>query len=456
MRANWIKGIAIAGCLLSTAGCGVFNTSLTTSWDWGGTKAEHDQRKAELAEREAQHHERWLAAGQWKPHPQSPTVDRPDAPGPATAQSPTVRFTDHRIAAHQRPEATAIGPVHPVHAVGDEQPLATTSRPVDIFGAVQGAGPGAAASTSGGETIRQVTFTTEGSDFDPDIDPSGQWVAFASTRHHENANIYLQRIGGTTVRQLTHSRGNDAMPRFSPDGRSVAFSSDRSGSWNLWLTTLDGGHARQLTHGPTQDIHPSFSPDGRRIVYSSWGARSGQWELWVIDVDNPANRQHIGYGLFPKWSPVDNRIVFQKPRQRGREWFSIWVIELEEGEARRPTELVAGDNAAAITPTWSPDGQHLVFTTVVNPPEHRGNPTSADIWVMDVDGRRRVNLTQNQFANLQPVWASDGTIYFVSNRGEGTEETIWSIRPRDAMRLVEAPWSSPTERTATVAPDDED
>lgn len=453
---RWIKGWMVAGCVFGMVGCESINSSLNTSWNWGASRAQQERRAAELAALEKQQQERWIAAAERKAAAERQAAQNSERPGPsqlATPESPTVTFTGGQTTAARVEPAAATNTPAEWDVV---EPVSPPSRPVGVFGEVAGMNPERMSAYQASENLVQITFTNEGSDFDPDIDRTGQWVAFASTRHRKNADIYIQKIGGTSVRQLTQSTGNDVMPCFSPDGRTVAFSSDRGGSWDLWLTTLDGGHARQLTNGPSQDIHPSFSPDGRRIVYSSWGARSGQWELWVVDVENPANKQHIGYGLFPKWSPTDNRILFQKPRQRGQRWFSVWMIELEDGEARRPTELVASSNAAAITPTWSPDGRHVVFTTVSNPDNHQGAPNHADIWLMDVDGKRRVNLTQNRYANLQPIWSVDGTIYFVSNRGAGGVETIWALRPRDAMHLVEARWSNPDQQTASVPGSDED
>ena len=70
--------------------------------------------------------------------------------------------------------------------------------------------------------------------------------------------------------------------------------------------------------------------------------------------------------------------------------------------------------AAAITPSWSPDGKSIVFCTIVNPESdlHEDVPLQSDIWVIGTDGTGRTNLTRRRFANVQPVWASDGTIFF--------------------------------------------
>jgi len=294
--------------------------------------------------------------------------------------------------------------------------------------------------------IQRITFSTEGADFDPEVDPTGQWLIFASTRHRETSDLYFKRVDGSAVTQLTNDPGNDVMPAISPDGKQIAFASDRAGNWDIYLMDANGGQSMQVTNDSAHEIHPSFSPDGRWLVYCRYGEQSGDWELVVIELANPSTKRFIGYGLFPNWSPVDNKIVFQRARERGTRWFSIWTIDLVDGQAMRPTEIAASANAAVITPDFSPDGTHIVFCTVVDsgPPSTiagTGNnsadsPRQADIWMVDVDGRNRMNLTQSQFTNLQPVWAKDGTIFFTSNRSLARGENVWSIRPDRALAVA--------------------
>ena len=311
-----------------------------------------------------------------------------------------------------------------------------TMRPLGLYGHLpqfQGAGLTAG---DGPDNLRQVSFATEGADFDPRTDSTGEWIAFASTRHRHTSDLYLARIGSTAVTQITDDMANDVMPAFSPDGKQIAFASDRTGNWDLYLMDATGGHAVQLTNDPTHEIHPTFAPDGTQLAYCSFGAQSGQWELVIINLENPATKHYIGHGLFPNWSPTGNRLVFQRARQRGTRWFSIWTIDLENGQGVRPTEIAASANAAVITPDWSPDGQHVVFSTVMDPDTNESrSPVQADVWIATADGTERVNLTHSPFADLQPVWGTDGVIYFVSNRGKNAVENIWAVRPDQALAL---------------------
>lgn len=337
---------------------------------------------------------------------------------------------------------------------------ATAARPgsgrftgaVSLYGEmISGGALGMPANAS--DNLRQVTASREGSDFDVAVDPENAWLCFASTRHSTNANLYLRRVGGSTVTQLTSDPGNDVMPAFSPDGEHIAFASDRSGTWNIYVKPVDGGKATQITDNPSQELHPSFSPDGRQIVFGALSNRSGQWEMVVVDVDNPANRHFLGFGLFPSFSPDGEKIVFQRARRRGSRTFSIWTVDYADGEASRPTEIAAASNAAAITPTWSPEGDRIAFATVLDPhsADVAARPESAELWVVDVDGTNRVRLTQDHHANLQPAWAGDGVMYFISNRSG--HENIWSLRPGGSVLAAEPEGVGQEPQAAAPTPD---
>jgi len=287
----------------------------------------------------------------------------------------------------------------------------------------------------GASNVRQVTFIDEGAILDPAVDRAAERLAFASTVHHVHEDIYIRAIGGQSLVQVTSDPGRDVMPAFSPDGTMIAFASDRAGSWDVYVQDLETGRTRPLTFAPTAELHPSWSPDGRTIAFCRLGERSGRWELWTLDLDQPrVGQRFLDYGVLPCWSPDAEtpRLLFQRHRERGDHRFSIWTIDLIDGDARHPTEIVPAAEGAAITPAWTPDGRSIVYSVVREDQDLAPLTVSAaEIWVVDVHGHRRRRLTGGHGHDVQPVCAADGTVYFVSDR-TGVEN-LWAVRMDDAV-----------------------
>jgi len=279
-------------------------------------------------------------------------------------------------------------------------------------------------------SLLRHTFAQEGSDFDPSLAPDGHWLVFASTRHNVKPDLYYKQVDGVAVTQLTSDPSSDIQPAISPDGMRVAFASDRSGNWDIWVVSLDGMQPVQITSSGSDEVHPSWSSDGTKIVYCSLPPQ-GQWELWIADATTGGgNARFIGYGLFPEWSPVGDTIVYQRARERGSRWFSIWTMQLVSGEPRYPTEIAASADAALITPSWSRDGAKIAYATVTPAAAEPGlglNQSAADIWVVDAQGRGRMRLTDGHTANYGPAWSPAHRVYFTSDR-EG-HEAVWSLLP---------------------------
>lgn len=303
------------------------------------------------------------------------------------------------------------------------------------------------------ESLAQVSYAKQGSDFDPSLSRDGQFLVFASTQHRPTADIYVKNVNGRTVTQLTADPAQDVMPSVSPDGQRVAFSSNRSGSWDVYVMSITGGQAVQVTSDPSQELHPSWSPDGTKLVYCKLGQVSGRWEMWMTNIDQAQASEFIGYGLFPSWCPVsgtgDNgrdKIVFQRSRERGDRAFSVWTIDYKPGDASSPTEIASSATSACINPTWSPDGQWIVYASVPFSVEQTtsgmARPTMADLWMCSLDGSGRVNLTTGRSVNLMPAWGADSRIYFVSDRG-GTEN-VWSIGTEKAILAATGGNARPT------------
>ena len=286
--------------------------------------------------------------------------------------------------------------------------------------------------------MKQHSFITEGADFDVDMSPDGKRFVFSSTRHSAQPDIYLKTINGRAVAQLTSDPAADVQPCLGPQGKFIVFASHRTGNWDLWMSRVDGGRAMQITRSPMHEVHPSLSPDGQRLVYCKFNERAGQWELWLMYLDQPGTERMIGIGLFPEWSPTDDTIAYQRARERGGRWFSIWRVDIEDGEPKFPVELAASPDMALIQPSWNPDGQWVTYGTARLEAKTGSlvdagvtSATRGDIWVIQKDGSSPVQLTDGEGAHFGPVWGSDGRVYFSSL--QNGSENVWSVQPTQSQ-----------------------
>lgn len=280
---------------------------------------------------------------------------------------------------------------------------------------------------SGG--ISQMSFTTVGEDFDPDVDPSGSFMVYASTQHNHNADIYRKDVAGRTTTQLTNDAAEDVMPEISPDGSKIAFASDRSGNWDVFVMPIDGGPTVQITFEESHELHPTWSSDGMSMAYSRFNDRSAQWEIWTVDVESPSARHFVCEGIFPRWCPNGNanQILFQRARKRGEQLYGIWVIEIRDGNGFNPTEVVAAGDSAIMHPAWNNDGTKIAYTLVKDPTDQEGEmPLTAEIWCVAIDGTGHTALTTGGFRNMRPTWSGNDRVFFSSNRGG--IDTIWSVQ----------------------------
>lgn len=247
-------------------------------------------------------------------------------------------------------------------------------------------------------------------------------VVFSSNRHSNRYKLYLREDPESpVVRQLTQGTGDDLYPAVAPDGERIAFASNRSGDWRLYLAkTPDDASPSRLTEDETTEIHPTWTPDGTAVVYSRLSPVTGQWEIWIRPVLGPPRR--ITEGLFPHVHPDGNTIVFQRPRQRGDRWYSIWTVRLD---GTRETEIATGRDHGVTNPSWSPDGRWIVYNTVGRSVAlgDQGN----DLYVIGADGLHERRLTFSSSPEWNPHWGPDGWIYFCAT--SNTETAVWRIRP---------------------------
>ena len=282
-----------------------------------------------------------------------------------------------------------------------------------------------------------MTFTAKYTDdYSPTISPDGKWLAFASNRL-QNAELYLMDLTTRTLQQLTHTDELDEyMPAFSPDGQSIAFVSERtrggmmlpsvqaSGSdprtATIYLMDVDGRNQRPLIDIAGAQRAPVFSPDGQKIAFESKAPAQGA-------ESEPGSTEN-------------------------NDTLEIYVIHIDGTNKKQLTHNNVDDGH----PTWAPNGKQIAFTGMVDDIYHifsvnadggtvqqltygttgsHYHPTFGPdgkriiyvsnahnhytLWRMDADGTNKTQLTNHIGAHFEPSLSKDGkTLVFSSDRSD--------------------------------------
>lgn len=235
----------------------------------------------------------------------------------------------------------------------------------------------------------------------------GSIVYIAKATPQDKWAIYRMRADGSDPTRLTRNEANDTAPAISPDGRRIAFVSDRDGNREIYVMNADGSDQQNLTRNPAEDWTPSWSPDGKQIAFASF--RDNNWELYVMNADGSSPKRltrHSAADYSPAWSPDGERIAFVSDRDGNLE---IYILEVATGAVTRFTNDPATDQA----PTWTPDGQEITWETYRD-----GN---MEIYSAALDGSNLRNLSQDAYANDHgAAWAPWGRyLVWYSNRDKG-------------------------------------
>ncbi len=204
-------------------------------------------------------------------------------------------------------------------------------------------------------------------------------------------------------------------PAPSPDGTQIAF------SWqgDIWIAPIAGGAAQRLTIHPAYDFAPLWSPDGKKIAFTS--DRHGNDDVFVLHLDTGAVQRltyFSGRDRAYGWTPDGKAVLFESRRDAepfGAD-FATYLAPLEGGTPYRLHKASGSPFALA------PDGKRLVFVRRDASWWRKGNKGSwqGDLWVIDLNTQRYTRLTDTDTPDTFPMWGADGrTLYFVSER-DGT------------------------------------
>jgi dipeptidyl aminopeptidase/acylaminoacyl peptidase len=292
---------------------------------------------------------------------------------------------------------------------------------------------------------------------DPQLSPNGKRVAYAVSWPDKESDsmrssIYVADLNGrATPRRFTHGE-RDHSPRWSPDGRYLAFVSSRQEKNQVFLAPLDGGDPRQLTNSPFGASRPAWSPDGSRIAFI---ARAGKYQepkdrkgaernaprvirdlrfrldgvgyfderrthIFVIEVEGGEEQQITDgdwYDDMPSWSPDGRWIAFSSDRRS-----DCWAVLSSGGRARR----VSRAKGSAWAPQFSPDGRSLAY--IGHEHGEAGSAKNSHVFIVPFSGGAPQSLSASLDRSVAGgllatgqtlAWSRDGkAVYFlVSDRG---------------------------------------
>jgi TolB protein len=241
-----------------------------------------------------------------------------------------------------------------------------------------------------GENQRRVTVGKT-LNIAPRWSPDGRSIAYTSYRRG-GANLFISNIFQGTLEEVTKGDkvGENWLPAWSPDGTRLAFSSTRDGNPEIYVVNRDGSNLRRITNHPGIDITPTWSPSGTQIAFTS--DRSGTPQIYVVGADglNLSKKTSESYCDRPTWSSAPfNEIAFASRSGPG---FDIKVLDLTTNTVRALT-FGEGTNES---PAFSPNGRHVVFTST--------RSGKAQVFTIARDGKnvRQITRIGN---NEKPDWS---------------------------------------------------
>ena len=208
------------------------------------------------------------------------------------------------------------------------------------------------------------------------------------------------------ARQVTSASERIESLTISPDGKWLAFDSDRSGNMDIYKMRVDGSDLQQLTRNTADEFHPGWSPDGREVSFQSW--RSGNRDSYAMSADGTSERliaSAPGHDFAGMWSPDGTQMAFASDRNGGVSGSELFLVSASGGTPKQLT------TQGGLWPYWSPDGKFIAYVG------------GAALRIITPQGRNeRVIVPRLLFGAVSAIggWSADSrTIYFRVRANDG-------------------------------------
>jgi len=224
----------------------------------------------------------------------------------------------------------------------------------------------------------------------PSWTPDGKSIIYTSYKDRTPGLYQFELFSGKELK-WSPVNGRYIGGQMSPDGQYIAATLEQAGDTSLYLLDRSGRAIRRLTSDPGLEVSPSWSPDGKQIVFVS--DRSGSPQLYILDVGSGKSRRLTysgSYNTAPAWSPRGDRIAYTG--RVGRR-FAIFAIGADGGEARQLTS----DSYDSEDPAWAPDGRFIAFSS--------NRAGRSHIYIMQAGGENQRRLAASGGDDTKPSWS---------------------------------------------------
>jgi len=232
-------------------------------------------------------------------------------------------------------------------------------------------------------------------------------------------NLWTMPAAGGTATRISSLSQDTAYPTWSPDGKTIAFQSYKSGNFHIWAMNPDGSNVRELTFGFYDDREPMFSPDGTQIAFSSDrpaagsppGLASGSYNVWVLtlatgQLTEITHDPVLSNAYYPTWTPDGSHITYVD---------STHAIDSVAANGQGAVQMLYTNSSITLySPTYSPDGKNLAYVGQAS--AGSGGPTSVNggpLTQLFVNGTA-VSGDEDVFAFPAP-WLSNDTLVYAAN-----------------------------------------
>ena len=198
--------------------------------------------------------------------------------------------------------------------------------------------------------------------------PATEKIVFVSNRDG-NSEIYIMNPDGSGQTNLTHHRGNDYSPVWSPTGRQILFASERGGNISdLYVMDADGDNVRRVFRKRVERRHPTWAPDGEQIAY--YRVDGGEIAIYTASIDG-RNEKRVAIGMHPDWAPDGSEIAFMSAEvllpindQFGGIQIAKPRIEIVNVRTKAKEEISPEGFVLLFNPDWTSDGTRFVFSGI--------------------------------------------------------------------------------------------